>query len=278
MGNRADAIRARDRPGPSRVPRAIPLRPDDRRRRTLGPWPPRQRPPDPFEALTWTICEQLIESERAATIQRRLSRALGRSCPRTGLRDSPSASAIAGRAPALLQSMDLSAGRAIALVKAAREVTSGRVDLLDPDHERGWRRLRAIRGIGSWTVQKLALTGQGRLDQLPAGDLAYSEARGPATDRRSARTRDRGGGRRVLRALCAMGRTRRESTRCTRAGLPAGPLRSRREGRLADASRLVRVRVAARTRSPPKVHGRALRRVRRRFRSDRSSDGPHSAR
>lgn len=129
--------------------------------------------PDPFEALTWTICEQLIESERAEAIQRRLSRALGRSCPRTGLRDSPSASAIAGRAPALLQSMDLSAGRAIALVKAAREVTSGRVDLLDPDHERGWRRLRAIRGIGSWTVQKLALTGQGRLDQLPAGDLAY---------------------------------------------------------------------------------------------------------
>jgi 3-methyladenine DNA glycosylase/8-oxoguanine DNA glycosylase len=47
------------------------------------------------------------------------------------------------------------------------------VKLDDTDHERGWRRLRAIRGIGSWTVQTLALTGQGRLDQLPAGDLAY---------------------------------------------------------------------------------------------------------
>ena len=34
-------------------------------------------------------------------------------------------------------------------------------------------RLRAIRGIGSWTVQKLALTGQARLDQIPAGDLAF---------------------------------------------------------------------------------------------------------
>jgi 3-methyladenine DNA glycosylase/8-oxoguanine DNA glycosylase len=31
----------------------------------------------------------------------------------------------------------------------------------------------AIRGSGSWTVQTLALSGQGRLDQLPAGDLAY---------------------------------------------------------------------------------------------------------
>jgi 3-methyladenine DNA glycosylase/8-oxoguanine DNA glycosylase len=52
-------------------------------------------------------------------------------------------------------------------------VASGRVDLDDPDHERGWRRLRRIPGIGSWTVQMLALTGQGRLDQLPAGDLSY---------------------------------------------------------------------------------------------------------
>jgi DNA-3-methyladenine glycosylase II/AraC family transcriptional regulator of adaptative response / DNA-3-methyladenine glycosylase II len=69
--------------------------------------------------------------------------------------------------------MDLSAGRAVALVRAAREVSSGRVDLFDADHERGCRRLRAIPGIGSWTIQKLGLTGQGRLDQLPAGDLAY---------------------------------------------------------------------------------------------------------
>jgi 3-methyladenine DNA glycosylase/8-oxoguanine DNA glycosylase len=129
--------------------------------------------PDPFEALVWTICEQLIESERATVIQRRLAGALGRRCRRTGLRDSPAAAIVAAQAPALLQSMDLSAGCAVAMVKSAREVAAGRVDLLAEDHERGWRRLRAIRGIGSWTVQKMALTGQGRLDQLPAGDLAY---------------------------------------------------------------------------------------------------------
>ncbi len=61
----------------------------------------------------------------------------------------------------------------MALVRAAAEVARGRVDLDDPDHERGWRRLRAIRGIGSWTIQMLALTGQGRFDQLPAGDVAF---------------------------------------------------------------------------------------------------------
>ena len=129
--------------------------------------------PEPFEALAWAICEQLIEFSRAAAIQRRLIARLGRRCPTSGMRDSPTAAVIAAQAPALLESFDLSAGRAVTLVRAAREVASGRIDLVDPDHECGWRRLRAIRGIGSWTVQMLALTGQGRLDQLPCGDVGY---------------------------------------------------------------------------------------------------------
>jgi 3-methyladenine DNA glycosylase/8-oxoguanine DNA glycosylase len=129
--------------------------------------------PDPFEALVWAICEQLIEYERAASIERRLVAKLGRRCPSSGLRDCPPAAVLAAQAPALLESFDLSAGRAVALVKVAREVASGRVDLRASDQESGWRRLRRIRGIGSWTLQMLALTGQGRLDQLPAGDLDY---------------------------------------------------------------------------------------------------------
>ncbi len=129
--------------------------------------------PEPFEALAWAICEQLIESDRAAAIERRLVARLGRRCPQSGLRDAPSAATLATQAPALLASMDLSPGRALTLVRAAREVAAGRVDLHDPDHEHGWRRLRTIRGIGSWTIQMLASNGQGRLDQLPAGDLKY---------------------------------------------------------------------------------------------------------
>jgi 3-methyladenine DNA glycosylase/8-oxoguanine DNA glycosylase len=129
--------------------------------------------PDPFEALSWAICEQLIEYERAAAIQRRLISRLGRRWPASGLCDAPTAAALAGQAPALLASFDLHPSRALTLVKAAREVARGRVDLQALDHERGWRRLRRINGIGSWTIQTLGLTGQGRLDQLPAGDLAY---------------------------------------------------------------------------------------------------------
>ncbi len=129
--------------------------------------------PDPFEALVWAISEQLIESERAGEIQRRLIFRLGRRCERTGLRDAPGAVAVARQSPARLESFGLSGMRAITMVRAAHEVVSGRVDLYGADHERGWRRLRSIPGIGSWTVQKLALGGQGRIDQIPAGDLAY---------------------------------------------------------------------------------------------------------
>jgi 3-methyladenine DNA glycosylase/8-oxoguanine DNA glycosylase len=129
--------------------------------------------PDPFEALVWSICEQLIDYERAAVIERRLVARMGRRCPETGLRDCPPAAVIAGHAPALLASLGLTETRALALSRAAREVASGRVDLDHPDHESGWIRLRRIRGIGAWTLQTLAFTGQGRLDQLPAGDLGY---------------------------------------------------------------------------------------------------------
>ncbi|MGA9876380.1 MAG: hypothetical protein WBQ21_11285, partial [Solirubrobacteraceae bacterium] len=89
----------------------------------------------------------------------------------SGLRDVPSPVTLAGATPARLESCDLSGSRARLMVRVAREVASGRLDLHDPDHERGWRRLRAIPGIGPWTVEMLALHGQGRHDQLPAGDL-----------------------------------------------------------------------------------------------------------
>jgi 3-methyladenine DNA glycosylase/8-oxoguanine DNA glycosylase len=139
---------------------------------------------EPFEALAWAICEQLIEYERAAAIERRIVYRLGRRAfgwdGATVLHDLPSAATLGGVAPALLQSFDLSAGRALALVKAAREVASGRVDLHAADHERGWARLRTIPGIGSWTLEVLATHGQGRHDQLPAGDLAYIKLVGRA--------------------------------------------------------------------------------------------------
>jgi 3-methyladenine DNA glycosylase/8-oxoguanine DNA glycosylase len=132
------------------------------------PWLRVRRRPEPWEALAWAICEQLIEFERAAAIERRIVRRLGRRLDQ--LHDVPSPEVLSAISPALLQSFDLGGARARTLVRVAREVARGRIDLHCPDHERTWRRLRAIPGIGSWTVEMLALHGQGRHDQVPAGD------------------------------------------------------------------------------------------------------------
>jgi 3-methyladenine DNA glycosylase/8-oxoguanine DNA glycosylase len=120
------------------------------------PWLRVRRRPEPFEALAWAICEQLIEYERAAAIQRRIVWALGpcwvdrdgggsslrgrdvrgRGLGGGGLRDVPSPRTLAGVAPARLESFGLVGSRARLLARVAREVASGRLDLHDPDHER----------------------------------------------------------------------------------------------------------------------------------------------
>ena len=135
------------------------------------PWLRPRRRPAPFEALAWAICEQLIDGARAVAIERRLVYRHGRRSRCGALCDVPSARQIAGLAPAQAEACGLSPSRAITLVKAAREVASGRADL--EIHEPAWRRLRSLSGVGPWTVECLALHGQGRDDQLPAGDLAY---------------------------------------------------------------------------------------------------------
>jgi 3-methyladenine DNA glycosylase/8-oxoguanine DNA glycosylase len=124
-----------------------------------------------------------------------------------GLYDTPSAETIAARAPAELEACGLHAKRALAMIRCAREVATGRVTLArrsargdaagparagaaprdpappvatDRDDvlaalraEPDFARLLAIREIGPWTVECLALNGLGRLDVVPAGDLGY---------------------------------------------------------------------------------------------------------
>ena len=148
-----------------------------RRDRLIGPviarrpWLRPGRRAEPFEALAWAVTEQLIETVRAHAIQRRLVWRWGRASPCGTYRDAPTAAALSGRSPAELEACDLAGRRALALIKASREVAAGRADLTE--HEPAWSRLRSISGIGSWTIECLAFHGQGRDDQLPAGDLAY---------------------------------------------------------------------------------------------------------
>ncbi len=126
----------------------------------------------PWEALAAAVVGQLIEAQRAVTIERRI---VGRWGPRIGegrdaLRDVPAAATIAGRAPAELAAMDLAPNRAAALRRVARVVAGGRCRL---DSASADRRLLAIPQIGPWTVRCLRLFGRGEMDALPAGDLGY---------------------------------------------------------------------------------------------------------
>ena len=137
------------------------------------PWHRPKRRPWPWEALAWAVTKQLIESSRAAQIQRRMvfrwgARAEGPDSAE--LLDVPTPELIAGCAPAELAAMDLAPARSLALIRAAREVAQGRVDPGDPA---GDRRLLAIREIGPWTVQCLGLYGRAEPDSLPAGDLDF---------------------------------------------------------------------------------------------------------
>lgn len=147
-----------------------------RRRPYLRP----RRRPWPWEALAWAVVKQLIESGRAARIQRRI---VGRWGARLGpgrdsLRDVPAAELIAGRAPAELESMGLALKRALALRAVAGDIAAGRCDPAEAD---GDRRLLATREIGPWTVQCLGLYGRGDADSLPAGDLIYLKLVGRLT-------------------------------------------------------------------------------------------------
>lgn len=144
------------------------LGPQLRRRPQLRP----RRRPWPWEAFAWAVVKQLIDSGRAARIQRRM---VGRWGPRLGdgrdpLRDVPAPGLIAGRAPVELESMGLALKRALALRAVAADVAAGRCDLSEPTAD---RRLLSVREIGHWTVQCLGLFGRGDPDSLPAGDLIY---------------------------------------------------------------------------------------------------------
>ena len=92
------------------------LGPAIRRNPSLRP----RRRPWPWEALAWAVTEQLIESPRAAAIQRRIVRRWGPTAPSNlpgredVLRDVPSAATIMRVAPAELASMDLAPKRAVA--------------------------------------------------------------------------------------------------------------------------------------------------------------------
>ena len=130
------------------------------------PWLRPRRRPEPFEALAWAVCEQLIESGRAAAIQRRIVRRHGRRSACGTLRAPPSA-ALPGRP--LARGAGRLRPRAEALDRAGARGARGGLGPRRPDaqHEPAWRRLRAIPNIGNWTLEMLAVAARAATTSCP---------------------------------------------------------------------------------------------------------------
>lgn len=132
------------------------------------------------EALVNGITEQLIEYVEALKIQRGLVRLAGVQCERTGLRDSPAPQALLDLAPAQVERLGLAPTRVRIIRDVCRLLVRG-LDLDTQDEARreaDWRRLRAMPGLGAWTLSVMALRGQGYVDASPSGDLGLLKSVG----------------------------------------------------------------------------------------------------
>ncbi len=118
-------------------------------------------------ALLRALCGQLIEARRARAIERNLIRVT--CAPYEGLHGPPTASALAGFAPAELCRFGLSARKGTALVRLCRTLALERLDSVEGDAAAV--RLLRERGLGPWSVGVVFLEGLGRFDRGLVGDL-----------------------------------------------------------------------------------------------------------
>lgn len=135
--------------------------------------------PDPFEAAAVTVIGQRVSIAAARTFIARVVAAYGSPHP-CGLTRFPTAPVLAAVDPADLRAtVSLPLARCAALVGLARAVADGlrlegTDDVLRP-------RLLALRGIGPWTADHLALRVLRDPDALPASDLVLMRALGTRT-------------------------------------------------------------------------------------------------
>ena len=147
----------------------------------LGPWGvPGVRIPgawDPFELTVRAILGQQVSVAAARTMAGRIVQQWGEST--AGLAGTPSRlfplAATLARVP--VASIGLPAARARAIEELAREVAEGRLDFARLGSlDEAVRRLCALRGVGEWTAQYVAMRALGEPDAFPTGDLVLRKA------------------------------------------------------------------------------------------------------
>jgi DNA-3-methyladenine glycosylase II len=129
-----------------------------------------------FEALTWAVIGQQINLAFAISLRRSFIEQAGRRHP-DGLWCYPEAADVARLVPEQLTTRKFSRSKADTLLRLARLVADGELDLArDADLADVGARLLAVKGIGPWTVNYGLLRGWAYPDCSLQGDVAVRTA------------------------------------------------------------------------------------------------------
>lgn len=138
--------------------------------RFRGVKPPRF--PTVFEGLANGIACQQLSLTVGITLLNRLAERFGVKAGDTHAFPRPHD--IAGQDPRRIRSLGFSEHKARALLEAAEEIVSGRLDLealASLDDDSAQQRLQALRGVGRWTAEYVLLRGLGRTHVFPGDDV-----------------------------------------------------------------------------------------------------------
>lgn len=142
---------------------------------------------DPHEIGVRAILGQQITVRQARVLAGRFVAAFGDpvATPWPALTHAfPTAASVAARDPAEIGALGVTRQRARTLVDLAAAIASGAIDLAPgADPEATIARLKAIRGIGDWTAQYLAMRALRFADAFPAADVGVMRALGVASPR-----------------------------------------------------------------------------------------------
>ncbi|MBZ5513676.1 MAG: DNA-3-methyladenine glycosylase 2 [Acidobacteriia bacterium] len=134
-----------------------------------------------FETLISAILEQQVNLSFAHQVKQALIENYGMGLEFQGRRYNafPEPAALAISTPRELRRIQVSGPKARYIIAIARAVVDGSLDLeglrsLDP--RAADAKLRAYKGVGTWTAQYVGLRALGHLDSLPAADVGLQKA------------------------------------------------------------------------------------------------------
>lgn len=139
--------------------------------------------PEPYESLVWAIVGQQVNVPFARKLYRAL---LQRAAERLWVGETPYFLAprpeeVATLRPEDLTALQFSRQKARCVVEISREMADGvlsfaALEAMTSTEAAAW--LTQFKGIGRWTAENLLLRGLGRMDVLPAGDVALQQEAG----------------------------------------------------------------------------------------------------